>query len=82
MAKQCDDGDEVFIVKLGNTYKYTIPGFSVITVELRHAKIQMSCDGEMKLFDVFFKEGSISDMHLRAIVVTESCFVEVRCIAG
>ena len=71
--------DTVYIVKLGDSYKYTIPGFSVITVDLRHAKIQKSCnDGEVDLLDVFFKEEITSGMHIpTGVVVVESCFVEV-----
>lgn len=68
------------VVKLGNSYEYTIPGFSVITVQLRHAKIQkISGDGEVKLFDVFFNNEITSGMHPpTGVEVIESCFVEVR----
>ncbi len=41
----------VVIRKWGAVYQYTIPGFSVITVSLRHAEIQ---DNETKLLDVSF----------------------------
>lgn len=71
----------MFIVKLGGSYKYTIPGFSAITVELQHARVQKAClDGEMELCDVFFNAAEItSTMHLPACVeVIKSCFVKVK----
>ena len=49
-------GENLYVVKLGSSYEYTIPSFSVISVKLRHAVIQDASDGEVKLGDVFFKE--------------------------
>lgn len=73
--------DIMYVLNFGRSYKYTIPGFSVIAVQLRHAKIQkISRSGEVKLFDVFFNEEITSEMHpLTSVEVIESCFVEVRC---
>ncbi len=73
------DKDSMYVVKFGNSYKYTIPGFSVITVQLRHAKIQKIYNGELKLFDVFFNEEVTIGMHLpTGVVPTDSCYIEVR----
>lgn len=74
------DKNIMYVVKLGKTlHEYTVPGFSVITVALRHAKIQKSSsDEEMKLFDVFFNAEIASGLcPPTGIVVLESCYVEV-----
>ena len=70
-----------YIVKFGSLYTYTIPGFSVITVKLRHAKVQwVSNDGGVKLVDAFVNEEMAPQMHPPTCVeVIESCFVKVRC---
>ena len=47
--------NSVYVVKLGCSYAYTIPSFSVICVKLRHAVIQHVSNGEVKLSDVFCK---------------------------
>ena len=71
----------MYIVKFGSIYTYTIPGFSVITVKLRHTKVQgVSNDGEVKLVDAFVNEEMTPQMHPPTCVeVIESCFVKVRC---
>ena len=50
------DAEVYCIVKFGQTFSYTIPSFSVITVKLRHAVIQHEENGLLKLTDVFFRE--------------------------
>ena len=69
------------IVKFGSIYTYKIPGFSVITVKLRHAKVQrVSSDGEVSLVDAFINDEITPQIHLpTSVEVTESCFVKVRC---
>lgn len=71
----------MYIVKFGGSFKYTIPGFTIITVQLRHAKAQkISGEGDVKLFDVFFNEETAIEMHPPTCVeVIESSFVEVKC---
>lgn len=72
----------LMVVKLGFTYKYTIPNFSVITVELRHAKVKKP--GNDYFFDTFFKDNITLELIPPVCVqVTESCFTKVsqgRCV--
>ena len=71
----------VCILKWGAVYQYTIPGFSVITVSLRHAEIQAQQDNEILLLDVFFRNESLPDTNLLPLPLTativEACLVEV-----
>ena len=32
--------DLLYVLKLGDCYSYKLPGFSVLTVKLRHARVQ------------------------------------------
>lgn len=73
--------DIMYVLNFGNSYKYTISGFSVLAVQLRHAKIsRISGGGEVKLFDVFFNDEITSKIHPpTSVEVIVSCFVKVRC---
>ena len=79
MAVDTHSSDRMYVVKFGGSFKYTIPKFSVITVQLRHARIlKISGQEEVKLFDVFFNEETATEIHPPACVeVIESCVVEV-----
>ena len=67
------------IVKFGQTFSYTIPSFSVITVKLRHAVIQHQENGLLKLTDVFFHEDqSLNIQTPVSATVSDACVVDVR----
>ena len=79
----CSQDDEVYcVLKVGEIYRYTIPSFSVITVYLRHARVQNEDDhGTIHILDVFFHDETNSFFNIRVaaeVKVFESCFVEVR----
>ena len=70
------------ILKVGEIYRYTIPSFSVITVYLRHARVQTEDDsGTISVLDVFFHDETNSFFDIRLPVevkVFESCVIQVR----
>ena len=88
-SSQDSNHDEEFpdpslcVLRFGKSYPYTIPSFSVITVQLRHAVVQGINDyGELKVADVFLKD----DLALpslptpRPITPKKACYVEVHNI--
>ena len=79
----CSKDDDVYcVLKVGEVYRYTIPSFSVITVYLRHARVQTEDDrGAVNVLDVFFHDETNSFFDIRVpaeVKVFESCIVEVR----
>ena len=50
------------MIKCGDLYQYTISSFTSITLELRHAVVQL-VDGKVALIDVFFKEMAAKPVH-------------------
>lgn len=60
-----DSGETtVSVVKFGKSYRYQIPSFPVMTVDLRHVSIQTTDDdGALMLADVFFREDSSCKHH-------------------
>ena len=73
----------VCVVKIGENYKYQIPSFPVIVVNLRHAVIQ-TCDDDddtVKLSDIFFREDCLlSVITPFSVKVIDTCFIDVSCI--
>ncbi len=70
----------ICVLKWGAVYQYTIPGFSVITVPLRHAEVQAQQLGnEILLLDVFFRDEPLLDTNPLPFMATivEACLVEV-----
>ena len=79
-----DDPDypAMAVLKFGQRFNYTILNFSVITVLLRHATVQIedhSQDKPGKLADVFFKEDAEALTPMTLVEVIEACFVDVSC---
>ena len=79
----CSQDDDVYcVLKVGEIYRYTIPSFSVITVYLRHARVQTEDDrGIINTLDVFFYDETNSFFNIRIpaeVKVLETCVVEVR----
>ena len=73
-------GDAVHcIVKFGRKYDYTIPSFSVITVSLRHAIMQIEDEhGQVQLIDVFFHEDpSLEVLTPTSVKITKRCSIDV-----
>ena len=44
------------VLRIGKSYKYTIPSFPVVSVQLRHIKYQMISQGTIGVFDGFMRE--------------------------
>jgi hypothetical protein len=68
------------VVEFKDKYCYQIPSFSVISVLLRHAVVQMyNLQGELDLFDIFFKEDKA--LWVQSVPVylepLQTCFVDV-----
>uniref|UniRef100_A0A1X7STU9 Uncharacterized protein n=1 Tax=Amphimedon queenslandica TaxID=400682 RepID=A0A1X7STU9_AMPQE len=79
ISSSSSNSDEIVdIIRIGQSFSYTIPSFSVITVELRQAVI---CVGEKKVvkhIDIFLRE--TQDITVRvpsSIKVLESCYVKI-----
>ena len=70
---------EVCILKFGEVYEYTIPSFSVITVTLRHAEVQLvDKNDDVILKNVFVRDHPTLGVPLPLkMKVTEGCLVEV-----
>ena len=76
-------GDTVHcVVKFGRKYDYTIPSFSVITVCLRHAVVQVDDEhGQLKVMDVFFRDDPSLEIPTPiSAKITKHCIVDVRFI--
>ena len=66
------------VIKFGLKYDYTIPTFSVITVCLRHAVMQIKDEHGVDVIDVFFRdEPSLEVLTPTSIKITKHCFVDV-----
>lgn len=67
------------VLSVGDSYHYTIPNFTVLSVKLRHATIQHTDDeGLLKLVDVFVRDDKPLQMKTSfTIDVAESCLVNV-----
>ena len=67
------------IIKFGRKYDYTIPSFSVITVSLRHAFMQVENEhGQVQLIDVFFRDDPSLEVQTPiSVKVTKHCSVDV-----
>ena len=67
---------------LGQPIKYTIPQFSVITVNLRHGVVSSEIDftGKVKQINVLLRDSTeLSTKQLpTTIKVLESCYCDVR----
>jgi len=73
----------VDVVWVGNHYRYNIPSFSCIVVELRHVKIRWWNLKAKRHFDydVFMQEdAAICDVAPATAVVKNACFVDVSFI--
>ncbi len=64
------------MINCGNVYEYTIPGFTSLTVELRHVVVQIADENELKLLDVFF-QASKPIQAPSSVIPTNICYVEV-----
>ena len=68
------------IIKIGHKFQYTIPSFSVVKIELKHAGISV-WDGSLrkvKNFDVFLRESPDNASKVPfSIDILESCDVDV-----
>ena len=82
--KDQDDSDCLCVIKLLNSYQYTVLNFVMFHAKLRHAICQViSVDGQVSLVDVLFKEDSVP--HLTppfSIKVTKCCYVQVQDITA
>lgn len=50
--------DEVCLLTLGDPFRYTIPTFDVLAVELRQVCIRGYADGEERVYDAFIRNDS------------------------
>ena len=70
------------LLMLGQPIKYTIPQFSVITVNLRHGVMSSEIDftGKVKQINVLLRDSTeLSTKQLRTTIkVLESCYCDVR----
>ena len=78
----CSQDEDVYcVLKVGEIHRYTIPSFSVITVYLRHARVQTEDEhGTVRVLDVFFHDEANSFFGIRVpaeVRAFESCFVQV-----
>ena len=79
-ARSCDDTlESLAVIKCGSVYEYTIPGFTALTLQLRHVVIQIVDGNELKLIDSFF-QASKPVQAPSSIVPTNSCYVEVSTL--
>ena len=46
----------VDVLRAGNVFAYTVPTFSVITVQLRHVEIHVMEENEYKKIDAFMRD--------------------------
>ena len=72
------DANIYCIVKFGQTFSYTIPSFSVITVDLRHAVIQHEENGLLKLTVFLREDQSLNIQTPLSATVSDACVVNVR----
>ena len=62
----------IFVLEFKECYSYEIPGFSVLTVSLRHAVVKMYDDCnelELGIFDIFFQDD-------KSLLLPTPCCVE------
>ena len=74
------DGNKslVCVLKYGDTYQYTIPSFSVLSVQLRHAVIQAIERGNPVVLDIFISEDPLLNVSLpHELAIDEACIVDV-----
>ena len=58
-----DDFESVCVVKLLNSYEYTVPNFTMFHEKLRHAVCQVVLgDGQLSLVDTFFREDCVPQL--------------------
>ena len=82
ISEECSPA--VDILAFGCSFEYTIPSFSVLTVNLRHAVVQGLDEesGHYKLADVFFRDSSLQALNPPFTEdVYKACFVDVRKVA-
>ncbi len=80
MDRVSSQSDILYLLKFGNTLKYTIPEFSV---KLRRVKVQRICGSERELFDAFLNVEPDIEIHPPACIcieVIESCVVQVKSL--
>ena len=52
--------DEVLVLAVGLQFRYTIPSFDVLAVELRQIKVKgYTSEGEEKHYDIFIRKSSL-----------------------
>ena len=70
------------VIKFCRKYDYTIPTFSVITVCLRHAVMQIEDEhGQVDIIDVFFRDDpSLEVLTPTSVKITKHSFIDVSII--
>lgn len=74
-------GTEISILSMATKFSYTIPSFSMISVDLRQISFQvLAVDGTVVLFDGFIQADSSLDMGNKtpfSLKLKDYCFVTV-----
>ena len=70
------------VLRIGKSYKYTIPSFPVVSVQLRHIKYQMISQGTIGVFDGFMRECPSLERSYpaKAVIIAhpDAFFIEVK----
>ena len=71
---------DTYLLAYKSSYKYTIPGFSVLNVQLRHSRLQKILpDGSIEVTDCLVNEHIITEIHPpTGIKIISSCHIQVR----
>ena len=75
----------VTVLSVKESYSYTIPSFSAITMKLRHVEIGVEENGQQAVYDSFFHEehfefGSTQEIVPKPVAIKKGCSVDVSCI--
>ena len=74
-----DEDDEVCVVSIGRPFRYIIPSFNVIAVELRQIRIRgYNSEGEGETYDLFIRnDTSLSRSYPAWMTVKDGTVVDV-----
>ena len=74
------DNDEVCILTLGEPFRYTIPSFDVIAIELRQLRMEgYNTDAEELTFDAFIRnDPSLNHSYPAWMTITDGTAIDVR----
>ena len=71
--------DEVLVLSVGPPFRYDIPSFDLLAVELRQLKVKgYTSEGEEKHYDIFIRNLSFTCVYPVWMAIRDTTIVEVR----